>query len=56
MAFVPDAKQRTEEGAQKHGHRARRLGAGGKERAARPGGRLREVSGDGCGQPSRSSW
>ena len=55
MAFVPDAKQRTEEGAQKHGHRLEDLERGGRRTRVTSG---RPASGgldDGCGQPWRSS-
>ena len=48
MAFVPDAKQRTEEGAQKHGHRLEDL-----ERAEE---KARHVRAAGFGRSRRWLW
>ena len=48
MAFVPDAKQRTEEGAQKHGHRLEDL-----ERAEK---NARHVRAAGFGRSRRWLW
>ena len=48
MAFVPDAKQRTEEGAQKHGHRLEDL-----ERAEKNARHARAV---GFGRSRRWLW
>ncbi len=48
MAFVPDAKQRTEEGAQKHGHRLEDL-----ERAEK---NARHARAAGFGRSRRWLW